>query len=122
MLISFISLSIAYAAQADQNIPDAIKKFAKSKKRMRIAVLDFANTSGKKTRFDGYIADTATTICLEPQLKMLVVAAEAALDAGLRIMRAGTKASEVGSVIERTMKMMGVVSIRNLTSKKKQPS
>jgi methionyl aminopeptidase len=67
---------------------------------------------------DGYLADTATTICLEPQLKMLVVAAEAALDAGLRIMRAGTKASEVGSVIERTMKMMGVVPIRNLTGHK----
>jgi len=67
---------------------------------------------------DGYIADTATTICLEPQLKMLVVAAEAALDAGLRTIRAGIKTSEVSSVIERTMKKMGVVPIRNLTGHK----
>lgn len=67
---------------------------------------------------DGYIADTATTICLEPQLEMLVVAAEASLNAGIRTMRAGIKASEVGSVIERKMKMMGVVPIRNLTGHK----
>jgi len=80
LLISFISLSFAYAAQADQNIPDAIKKFAKNKKRMRIAVFDFANTSGEKTRFDGYIADTivselskySLTLLERKRLKMLL--------------------------------------------------
>ena len=58
MLIFFSTLSFSYAAASRQSIPDAIKKFAENKKRMRIAVLDFANTSGEKTRFDGYIADS----------------------------------------------------------------
>ena len=64
---------------------------------------------------DGYLADTATTICLNPQLERLVEAAEAALDSGIRAVRADTKASEVGSVIERTMRLRGVSPIRNLT-------
>jgi len=67
---------------------------------------------------DGYIADTATTICLEPRLNMLVEAAKEALEAGLRTIRAGVRASEVGSVIERTMKVRGVAPIRNLTGHK----
>lgn len=67
---------------------------------------------------DGYIADTATTICFEPRLEGLVEAAEAALDAGLRTVRAGVRASEVGAVIERTMRVRGVAPIRNLTGHK----
>ena len=80
LLISFCSLCFSYAAGADQSIPDAIKKYAKNKKRMRIAVLDFANTSGEKTRFDGYIADTivselskySLTLLERKRLKMLL--------------------------------------------------
>lgn len=79
-LILFCSLSFSYAAGAGQSIPDAIKKFAKNKKRMRIAVFDFANTSGEKTRFDGYIADTivselskySLTLLERKRLKMLL--------------------------------------------------
>ena len=80
MLIFFSSLSFSYAAASSQSIPDAIKKFAKNKKRMRIAVFDFANTSGEKTRFDGYIADTivselskySSTLLERKRLKMLL--------------------------------------------------
>ncbi|MDY6792831.1 MAG: FlgO family outer membrane protein [Thermodesulfobacteriota bacterium] len=79
-LIFFCGLSFSYTAEAGQSIPQAIKKFAKNKKRMRIAVLDFANTSGEKTRFDGYIADTivselskySLTLLERKRLKMLL--------------------------------------------------
>jgi TolB-like protein len=101
MLIFFSSLSFSYAAASSQSIPDAINKFAKNKKRMRIAVLDFANTSGEKTRFDGYIADSivselskySLTLLERKRLKMLlkehalsqsgVVDSEKALEMGM---------------------------------------
>ena len=101
LLIYHSSLSFLYAGESSQSIPDAIKKFAKNKKRMRIAVLDFANTSGEKTRFDGYIADTivselskySLTLLERKRLKMLlkehalsqsgVVDSEKALEMGM---------------------------------------
>jgi len=67
---------------------------------------------------DGYIADTATTVCFEPRYEGLVEAAEAALDSGLRAVRSGIRASEVGAAIERTMRARGVAPIRNLTGHK----
>ena len=101
LLVFLSSLSFSYAAASSQSIPDAIKKFAKNKKRMRIAVLDFANTSGEKTRFDGYISDTivselskySLTLLERKRLKMLlkehalsqsgVVDSEKALEMGM---------------------------------------
>jgi TolB-like protein len=101
LLIYYSSLSFLYAGESSQSIPDAIKKFAKNKKRMRIAVLDFANTSSEKTRFDGYIADTivselskySLTLLERKRLKMLlkehalsqsgVVDSEKALEMGM---------------------------------------
>jgi len=67
---------------------------------------------------DGYIADTATTVCFEPRYEGLVEAAEAALESGIRTVRSGIRASEVGAAIERTMKARGVAPIRNLTGHK----
>lgn len=67
---------------------------------------------------DGYIADTATTICLEPRFEGLVEAAEAALEAGIKKVRAGVRASEIGAAIERTMKVRGIAPIKNLTGHK----
>ena len=67
---------------------------------------------------DGYIADTAITVCFEPGLEMLVEAAEAALDSGLRKIRAGVRASELGAAIERVMKNRAVAPNRNLTGHK----
>jgi HEAT repeat protein/TolB-like protein len=48
----------AFSSAADISINDAVKKFVDANKRMRVAVFDFANTSGAKTRFDAFIADT----------------------------------------------------------------
>ncbi|MFQ6052983.1 MAG: type II methionyl aminopeptidase [Candidatus Bathyarchaeia archaeon] len=67
---------------------------------------------------DGYIADTATTVCFDPLLEGLVEAAEAALEAGLKTIRAGARSSDVGAAIEREMKMRGVAPVRNLSGHK----
>lgn len=64
---------------------------------------------------DGYIADTATTICLEPRLKTLVEAAEASLEEAIKSIKAGVRASEIGALIERAIRRRGAVPIRNLT-------
>lgn len=67
---------------------------------------------------EGYIADTATTICLDPSLEPLFEAAKAALNAAIKTVMAGVRASEVGSVIERAMRLKGFKPIRNLTGHK----
>lgn len=64
---------------------------------------------------DGYIADTATTVCLDPRYEVLVEAAEEALEEAIRSIKAGVRASEIGGVIERAMKRRGAAPIRNLT-------
>ncbi len=67
---------------------------------------------------EGYIADTAITICLNPELEYLVEAAEEALEEGIAAIRAGVRASEVGAAIEEAMKRLGARPIRNLTGHK----
>lgn len=67
---------------------------------------------------DGYLADTAVTVCLDPSLKKMAEAAEAALEAAIKTMKAGTKTSEVGAMIEHIIKNRGFKSIRNLTGHK----
>lgn len=66
----------------------------------------------------GYPADTATTICFNPELNRLVEAAEMALEAGIRSIKAGVKSSEIGYRIENTIRSMGLKPIRNLTGHK----
>ncbi|MBS7619804.1 type II methionyl aminopeptidase [Candidatus Bathyarchaeota archaeon] len=67
---------------------------------------------------DGYPADTAVTVCFNPELNRLVEAAEMALEAGIRSIKADVKASEVGYAIENTIRSMGLKPIRNLTGHK----
>lgn len=64
---------------------------------------------------DGYIADTATTICLNPRLDDMVKAAEAGLDIAIKNLRAGVSSSEIGALIERAIRARGYTPIRNLT-------
>ncbi|HDI01419.1 MAG TPA: type II methionyl aminopeptidase [Candidatus Bathyarchaeota archaeon] len=64
---------------------------------------------------DGYIADTATTICLDPAKERLARASRAALEAALREMRPGIRISHVSSIIERTIRAYGCKPISNLT-------
>ncbi len=64
---------------------------------------------------EGYIADTAVTICLEPRHIAMVEAAEAGLEAAIKMVKAGVAASEIGAAIERAIKSRGFAPIRNLT-------
>jgi len=67
---------------------------------------------------EGYIADTATTACLDPSLSYLVEAAKAGLDAAIKTIRPGVRASDVGAAIEQAIKARGAKPIRNLTGHK----
>ncbi|RLG04759.1 MAG: type II methionyl aminopeptidase [Thaumarchaeota archaeon] len=64
---------------------------------------------------DGYIADTAITVSLARELEPLSEAAEIVLREALKIMRAGTPVSRIGSIIERAARSLGFKPIRNLT-------
>jgi methionyl aminopeptidase len=67
---------------------------------------------------DGYIADTAITSCLSPQFEPMVEAAEAGLEAAIKMVRAGAVSVEIGAAIERAIKSRGYAPIRNLTGHK----
>ena len=66
-------------------------------------------------QINGYIADTAVTVCYDPKYDYLVQAAEAALREAISIIRVGTKSSDVGKIIENTVKQMGGIPIANLS-------
>jgi methionyl aminopeptidase len=67
---------------------------------------------------DGYIADTAVTICLDPALTLMVKAAEEALAVAIKTVKAGARASDIGATIEHTIKNRGFRPIKNLTGHK----
>ncbi len=64
---------------------------------------------------DGYIADTAVTVVLNPRLGVLAEAAEAALREVIRNIRHGVQIQELGYLAQRTIEGMGLKPIRNLT-------
>ncbi|MBI3841683.1 MAG: type II methionyl aminopeptidase [Thaumarchaeota archaeon] len=66
-------------------------------------------------QINGYIADTAVTVCYDPNFDFLIQAAEAALSEAISIIRVGTKSSDVGKVIENTVKARGCIPISNLS-------
>lgn len=66
-------------------------------------------------QINGYIADTAVTVCYEPKYDYLLQAAEAALREAISIIHVGTKSSDVGKIIENTAKQMGGIPIANLS-------
>ena len=67
---------------------------------------------------DGYIADTAVTVCFDSKYNSMVDAAKAALDAAISNVRSGVNAGDIGDVIEKTIKRRGYQPIRNLTGHK----
>ncbi len=67
---------------------------------------------------DGYIADTATTVCLDPAYSPMVKAVEEALAVALKAVKVGVRASDVGATIEHTIKNRGFKPIRNLSGHK----
>jgi len=64
---------------------------------------------------DGYIADTAITVCFNPEHDMLVQTAEEALETGMKILRPGLPIARFGSLIEKTIKTRGCKPISDLT-------
>lgn len=67
---------------------------------------------------DGYIADTAKTVCFDPSMKYLVEAAEAGLKAAIETIRPNIRANDIGIAIEEAIKSHGAKPIRNLTGHK----
>jgi len=64
---------------------------------------------------DGYIADTAVTVCFCPELENLVRTAEEALSTAIKTIRAEMSTSKLGSAIQKAVKAYGCKPISNLT-------
>jgi len=64
---------------------------------------------------DGYIADTAVTVCFNSEYDMMVRTAEEALKTGIKLLRPGLPISTFGSVIEKTIETRGYKPVSNLT-------
>ncbi|MEM2975150.1 MAG: type II methionyl aminopeptidase [Candidatus Bathyarchaeia archaeon] len=64
---------------------------------------------------DGYIADTATTVCFNPEYENLVQAAEEALNMAVKTIQSGMFTSKLGSIIQKTIEAYGCKPISNLT-------
>jgi methionyl aminopeptidase len=66
-------------------------------------------------QINGHIADTAVTICQDTQFDGLIKAAEDALSNAMSMIKAGVKASDIGRIIEKTIKKSGFKPIANLS-------
>jgi len=64
---------------------------------------------------DGYIADTAVTVCFNPEYESMVYAAEKALENAIKIIRPGVLVPKVSSEIQATIERYGFKPIHNLT-------
>lgn len=64
---------------------------------------------------DGFVADTAVTVCLNPEMEHLVHAAEEALAKAVEILRPGLPISRFGSTIQEAVEARGAKPISNLT-------
>lgn len=64
---------------------------------------------------DGYIADTATTVCFDSKYDGLVSAAEEALEMAVQTIRPGLRISKFGSEVQRVIKNRGFKPVSNLT-------
>jgi methionyl aminopeptidase len=66
-------------------------------------------------QINGYIADTAVTVCQDAQYYGLIQAAEEALSNAMSMIKVGVKASDIGRIIEKTIKQTGFKPIANLS-------
>ncbi len=64
---------------------------------------------------DGYVTDTAVTVCFNPEYVSLVEAAEQALKTATDNIHPGLSTSKLGAIIEKTIKSRGFKPISNLT-------
>ena len=66
-------------------------------------------------QINGYIADTAVTVCYNAEFDSMVQTAELSLSNAMSMMKVGVKSSDVGRTIEKTIKQMGFLPIANLS-------
>jgi len=64
---------------------------------------------------DGYVTDTAVTVCFNREYDDLVGTAERALKAATESIKPGVSASKLGTIIENTIKSRGFKPISNLS-------
>ena len=64
---------------------------------------------------DGYIADSAVTVSIDSEYDDMIKVANEALEKAVESVSIGGKISEVGAVVERTIKSRGFKPISNLT-------
>jgi methionyl aminopeptidase len=64
---------------------------------------------------DGYVADTAVTICFDPEYESLTETAETALGKAVENIGPGISTSKLGTIIENTIRSRGYKPISNLT-------
>lgn len=64
---------------------------------------------------DGYIADTAVSVCFNPGYEGLVTAAEDALGKAVRFIQAGMSTSKFGAYVQQTIQNHGFKPVSNLT-------
>jgi methionyl aminopeptidase len=64
---------------------------------------------------DGYVTDTAVTVCFDPEYEGLVETAERALEAAVENIQPGVSTSKLGTIIENAIKSRGFKPISNLT-------
>lgn len=64
---------------------------------------------------DGYIADTAATVCFNLDYENLVYTAEEALEKAVEILHPGLSISRFGSTIQKTIENLGFKPVSNLT-------
>jgi methionyl aminopeptidase len=64
---------------------------------------------------DGYIADTATTVCFDPEYDDMVNTAKEALEKAVELLRPGLAITRFGSAIQKTIKTRGYKPVSNLT-------
>ena len=64
---------------------------------------------------DGYVADTATTICYNPDYQELTLATETALNNAIKAVKDKISSSNIGKVISDTAEKFGFIPISNLS-------
>ncbi|MCW4008262.1 MAG: type II methionyl aminopeptidase [Candidatus Bathyarchaeota archaeon] len=64
---------------------------------------------------DGYVTDTAFTVCFDPAYASMQAAAEHALNAAVDSIHSGMPTSKIGEIIEKSIRNRGFKPISNLT-------
>lgn len=64
---------------------------------------------------EGYIADTAITVSLDPQYESMVHAVNEALEQAIKAVKPKAKISQIGQTVQKTIEKYGFKPIRNLS-------